>query len=673
VPPYHVFFFVRLQKLLKNAAGGVFTDFSWVHLRPLLVNIHTGYSIHTTCYVNSSDEETSISRPVRMFPVSSLDSPRSSITSVDKPRHCHTSTLMAFRQRDGDAVTHRNLLICMLKKYEGGTLSSSKSGLVECVKAEGEETGGALCIQRAIEDCFTEHSVANQLKSIRGDEKYSTVGNFYWESNLARNFWLQDVGNSISSNDIRSSTLGMYASSLSHYNDGTVIPTSILWMGCDLGCGLLPEDANTDWIVPSKETMIGHFALIMQGRLIKGIRAYSNLSKDSSGGPVCHPYYESSPRGYHPLSAPGMGRASLSCSISFVMPGFMKSASSFLYESLIRHPLVLHALRGVRFKETGCYLPQRVNQEPPVHPQSRLDCFPFVEKNEAQYKFGDATVYYASGVRTPAMFLRDNPDIKAIFVVRNPITRLLSHYKFSIGECKKEGLMTASEAVHWALRPDNHLVHNLRNAAVKAVDALHMSQMGLNDSVVGNTFLSSIMCNHPIHVYLSTSDCKDSSILDKGISRNPIESVVDAYHNGFNPQNRKDRLSLTMIQNSLYFPAIVHWMKQLGRHNVLVVPTESLHLSSKNPSGGSRKQIRLAVGSVLNSVYRFIGVHDYDGVLHAELHKTEDLIGKLPLRKDVIELNDSAAALAHDFFYPFNKLLRVLVSLTNTSVVDISY
>ena len=82
-----------------------------------------------------------------MFPVSSLDSPRSSITSVDKPRHCHTSTLMVFRQRDGDAVTHRNLLICMLKKYEGGTLSSSKSGLVECVKAEGEETGGALCIQ----------------------------------------------------------------------------------------------------------------------------------------------------------------------------------------------------------------------------------------------------------------------------------------------------------------------------------------------------------------------------------------------------------------------------------------------------------------------------------------------------------------------------------------------
>jgi hypothetical protein len=40
--------------------------------------------------------------------------------------------------------------------------------------------------------------------------------------------------------------------------------------------------------------------------------------------------------------------------LHYYVAGFMKAASSFLYESIIRHPQVLHALRGVRFKGAYC-------------------------------------------------------------------------------------------------------------------------------------------------------------------------------------------------------------------------------------------------------------------------------------------------------------------------------
>lgn len=65
----------------------------------------------------------------------------------------------------------------------------------------------------------------------------------------------------------------------------------------------------------------------------------------------------------------------MSCAPTFVIPGFMKAGTSFVYDALSKHPQVLTALRGVVFKETGCYLPREVKP-------SRMDCFPFVESAE---------------------------------------------------------------------------------------------------------------------------------------------------------------------------------------------------------------------------------------------------------------------------------------------------
>jgi hypothetical protein len=45
-----------------------------------------------------------------------------------------------------------------------------------------------------------------------------------------------------------------------------------------------------------------------------------------------------------------------SCSLHFVVPGFMKAGTSYVFETLTKHPQVLKTLRGTLFKETGFFL-----------------------------------------------------------------------------------------------------------------------------------------------------------------------------------------------------------------------------------------------------------------------------------------------------------------------------
>lgn len=57
---------------------------------------------------------------------------------------------------------------------------------------------------------------------------------------------------------------------------------------------------------------------------------------------------------------------------------------------------------------------------------------------------------------------RDNPNVKAIFVIRLPISRMMSHYKFSMDVCKSVGLITVNTALQWALKEgmSEHLLHD---------------------------------------------------------------------------------------------------------------------------------------------------------------------------------------------------------------------
>lgn len=87
----------------------------------------------------------------------------------------------------------------------------------------------------------------------------------------------------------------------------------------------------------------------------------------------------------------GTGIEAASCTPSVVVAGFMKSASSFLFHTLTKHPNVLPALRGSQHKETRCY-----HHDRNTRPSALLDrawCFPFVEEGEPFVSI-DGTVSY---------------------------------------------------------------------------------------------------------------------------------------------------------------------------------------------------------------------------------------------------------------------------------------
>jgi hypothetical protein len=90
----------------------------------------------------------------------------------------------------------------------------------------------------------------------------------------------------------------------------------------------------------------------------------------------------------------------------------MKSASSFLYDALVRHPSILPALCGAQYKETNCYKHDANTAEESTYAATttttttiananarpsrllqRSWCFPFIEPQE-QFITVDGTIAY---------------------------------------------------------------------------------------------------------------------------------------------------------------------------------------------------------------------------------------------------------------------------------------
>jgi hypothetical protein len=181
-PPYHVFFFVRLQKLFHKviththpslspsfytrldsdlflllflfpqAGGGIFSDLSWLHLRPISSNIFTGYHQTTHCSIPESEED------VLLPPLTSLEDP--TFEDINQSfRSCYTSSLLVFRSTIHNLETKpkpnspsapsvqspvpsQMILQCMLAKYD-----QENGALRRCLHLEPLLTGGALCVQ----------------------------------------------------------------------------------------------------------------------------------------------------------------------------------------------------------------------------------------------------------------------------------------------------------------------------------------------------------------------------------------------------------------------------------------------------------------------------------------------------------------------------------------------
>lgn len=221
---------------------------------------------------------------------------------------CFTSMIMIFQ----DNVIPK----CMLLKYE------KDDDFVICIKSD-IANGGTECIKKAFVDCFARNHVMNE---------------FLFTSALMNN---QEKSQRIWNSNIESDK---------QYNNFVAI-----WLG--------KKSLSGKWILPTKTSTLSSL-----------IRSDLNLSKhdemkfiqsQQSQGLNCS-LQRATCRNYNMTTLPKLGKytnssmvqAALSCTMHFALAGFMKSGSTFLYNTIAQHPQVVKLLRGVGFKESGCYLPE---------------------------------------------------------------------------------------------------------------------------------------------------------------------------------------------------------------------------------------------------------------------------------------------------------------------------
>lgn len=249
----------------------------------------------------------------------------------------------------------------------------------------------------------------------------------------------------------------------------------------------------------------------------------------------------------------------MSCALHFVVPGYMKAGTTYMFGTLMTHPQLLNTLRGVTFKETGCYSTQYTQLKPwrstsssnvvrldakgvqVTEYRNRMHCFPFVETHEQMY-YGDGTVWYAFHPEVRAALLRDNPELKVLFSVRNPVHRTESQHRFSYRTLVRLYTGDLNEIVPYLLDPaslpnsDGESLVDLRKLALSAVE--------------------------------------DTDPTGK---KQKIEKLVENYQK--KPQGNKKYAALNQfLKYSIYFPTIYSWTLAVPARNLMVAPVEHLQV-----------------------------------------------------------------------------------------------
>jgi hypothetical protein len=279
----------------------------------------------------------------------------------------------------------------------------------------------------------------------------------------------------------------------------------------------------------------------------------------------------------------------MSCSLHFVVPGFMKAGTTYVFGSLMSHPQLLNTLRGVSFKETGCYGAQYT--EPKARRRkdgtiemvadslvthNRMHCFPFVEEHEHMY-FGDGTVWYNSHPDIPKYLLADNPNIKVIFSIRDPVHRTQSQHRFAYNMLHVHDANDLNEIVHYLVDPSN----DAGNGEGSLVSLHEQAQRILNtrQGTAERTRLT--------------------------------ERLVWNFQNKARSDSKKYRAVNQFIKYSIYFPPIYYWFQAIPLGNVLVVPVELLQ---------ARHQSEVTKLAFLRNLST---TGDYDAVIQAHMNAQE--------------------------------------------------
>lgn len=181
-----------------------------------------------------------------------------------------------------------------------------------------------------------------------------------------------------------------------------------------------------------------------------------------------------------------------------------------------------------------------------------------MENHESSFIYGDATVTYSANIDVPFYLQRDNAKVKTIFVVRDPISRMESHFRYSLGMFKSIGFETVDSVVSFALKQGSHL-QSLRNNATALLASLNTIDTSKSDVISEAIALSDCFANAWITFY-RFDECKhllsgsEEYTVDSLHDHNKIYQYISKFYVPSGAKTKEERLTSLIIRTSIYFP-----------------------------------------------------------------------------------------------------------------------
>lgn len=516
--PYHLLMYDIFARL--SVEGGVYADLSWLHLQPLPVLSRlqegrsvAGYKMRIACH---------------NAPLPSPNGPNNT-----RPLgYCRASGLFVLSKAHPVAS-------CLLHQY-------SHPSFQQCLH-DDLISQGAFCIERSLRTCFASTRSINAL-----EERWVTDGHPIDNATCYVDHRRIHMHSRITSHNRRAIPASCRTLHRDHVDllldppsNATQPPYRLgdhrraLWLNI---AGFFPE-----WLVPEPSSLVERLIAQNNDQLKQLYRRrwHQNLEIADSAAldaytqaATCHPYYVD---GNDTLA--NRQRARMSCALTFVVPGFMKAASTYLFDSLAAHPWVVNALRGFDYKEAGCYTPD-ITANGSVR-ALRMTCYPFVEEQD-QVVFGDGSIVYAPRRSVVTALLRDNPEVKVLFAVRDPIDRAMSLHRFEYSTYKSLGISNINECLHEVFGHRTFLVWRTLALNATRSQTFNTTMRTQFRHLLAERFYSDV----------------------QRLFRSP-PAKLRCYR---------------IVFDSLYFPQIFFWAQHVPRRNLRVVNMHKLQTSSLSTS-----------------------------------------------------------------------------------------
>ena len=277
----------------------------------------------------------------------------------------------------------------------------------------------------------------------------------------------------------------------------------------------------------------------------------------------------------------------------------------------------------------------------------RRHCFPYVESSDL-FTSVNTDSSYATEFLMPYRIRQDNALTKALFVIRNPLERMYSHYKYLYSTMIKYSESITSPGIDInvsKIMPRFDILVEIataRNGPLGQLREMFASSGGFSsssavplDTVVRQFYAVASWCTG---LYRSIYDGGHAFEFDRRRTWSNVSWNADS----IDPETRmwlrraiskpegdnsiisaEEKVVLAMayelLMHSVYLPSILHYGRVLGMSNILVINSDDL----------DPRNIR-RFSKIMSAIYSYLGLSDFD-ISSESMHKEEPVDVPIPL------------------------------------------